>query len=115
MDMAELLNPTIESHNLFETTDNDIFNSVMDAKQFEENAGGDNGNGNGNGDDIALTGPTCREALQASLILRKYVASLNDPSARRLELMLGSFGQWTRAVKMQGTIDTKLTDYFVHK
>jgi hypothetical protein len=36
---AELLNPAVESHSLFDTTDEDIFNSVMDTKKFERNAG----------------------------------------------------------------------------
>jgi hypothetical protein len=39
MDTAELLNPAVESHSLFDTTDEDIFNSVMDTKKFEGNAG----------------------------------------------------------------------------
>ena len=44
MDIAELLNLAIESHNLFDATDKDIFNSVMDAKKLKGNLGG-------NGDD----------------------------------------------------------------
>jgi hypothetical protein len=111
MDIAELLNPAVESHNLFDTTDEDIFNAVMDAKRFEEN-GGDDDDGGDNDDD---PGPTRRELLQAVLMLRKHVATLDDPFARKLEMMLGSFGQRTRVAEMQHTTDTKLTDYFVRK
>jgi hypothetical protein len=48
-------------------------------------------------------------------MLRKHVATLDDPFARKLEMMLGSFGQRTRVAEMQHTTDTKLTDYFVRK
>lgn len=39
--------------------------------------------------------PTQKEALQAALLLWKYVKDLNDPFAHRLEIMLGTFGQKT--------------------
>jgi hypothetical protein len=121
MNMAELLNPAIKSHNLFETTDKDIFNSVMDAKQFEKNVGG-KGDGNGNSDngnddnnnDPALVPSHC-ELLQAALMLRKHVATINDPFACKLKGMLGSFGHRTHAIEMQRMTDTRLTDYFVYE
>jgi hypothetical protein len=106
MDIAELLNPVVESHNL--STDEYIFNCVMDAKKFERNAGGDVDD---HIDIPAPAGPTRRESLKAALMLRKQVATPNDPFARKLEVMLGSFGQRTRRVEMQGMTDTKLTDY----
>ena len=33
----------------------------------------------------------------------------------KLEVTLGSNGQWTHMVEMQGITDTNLTDYFVRK
>ncbi|KAI5983888.1 hypothetical protein EDD15DRAFT_2152099, partial [Pisolithus albus] len=39
----------------------------------------------------AVPGPTQKDALQASLLLREYVKD-DDPFACKLELMLGSFG-----------------------
>jgi hypothetical protein len=112
MDIAELLNPAVESHNLFDATDEDIFNSVIEAKTFAANAGGDLDD---NSDDVDVPGPSRRELVQAALMLRKHVATVNDPFSRKLEAMLGSFGQRTRAVGMNGMVDTKLTDYFVRK
>jgi len=38
-------------------------------------------------------GPAWNEALQAVLILKRYVQDLDDPFTRKLEMMLGSFGQ----------------------
>jgi hypothetical protein len=112
MDIAEFLNPAVESHNHFDATDEYIFNSVMDAKKLERGARGDDDD---HIDISAPAGPTRRELLQAALMLRKPVAALNDPFSLKLEVMLGSFGQRTRVVEMQGMTDTKLTDYFVRK
>ncbi|KIK81930.1 hypothetical protein PAXRUDRAFT_154894 [Paxillus rubicundulus Ve08.2h10] len=111
MDIMELLNLAVETHDVFDVTDEDIFESVMDAKKLWERNGGDDNN------DINMPAPslTRSEVLQALLTLRKYIAALDDPFARKLEVMLGSFGQWTRVVEMQGMEDTKLTDYFPRK
>ena len=32
MDLAELLNPAVEAHNVFDASDEDIYQVVMDAK-----------------------------------------------------------------------------------
>ena len=104
-------NPAVETHNIFNATDEDIFESVMDGKKLRESAGGDD-------DDIDMPAPgpaTRSKVLQAVLMLRKYAGTLNDLFACKLEVMLGSFGQQTHAVEMQGMKDTKLTDYFPRK
>ncbi|KAF8129353.1 hypothetical protein EV363DRAFT_1100456, partial [Boletus edulis] len=55
---------------------------------------------------IGRTNPTRNEALsQAALLLRKHMVSWDDPFARKLETMLGSFGHSTRAVGMRGLRD----------
>lgn len=38
---------------------------------------------------------------------------LDDPFARKLATILGSFGHQTRAVEMQGTKATKMIDYLI--
>jgi len=50
---------------------------------------------------------TCSEAPQAVSMLRKYIRTFNDLFACKPEVMLGSFGQQTHAVEMQGMKDTK--------
>ncbi|KAH7924058.1 hypothetical protein BV22DRAFT_1014077 [Leucogyrophana mollusca] len=65
-----------------------------------------------NNNNVSAPGSTWNEALQAALVLRKYVGAVDDVFARKMEVMLGSFGQRTRAVEMQGFKDTKVTDYF---
>ena len=111
MDIAGLLNPEIETADAFHVIDEDIFESVMDAKRLQEGTAGEDE------DDTNefAPGPTHREALQAALTLRKYLGTINEPFAHKMEVELGSFGQQTRAVEMQGMSNTKITDYFCCK
>ncbi|KIK80404.1 hypothetical protein PAXRUDRAFT_15820 [Paxillus rubicundulus Ve08.2h10] len=114
MDITELLNPAAEAHNVFGATNEDIYQAVMDAKKVWESAVW------GASDDVdndtpVEPAPTCGEALQAVLLLRKYTEDLNDPFAHKLEMMLGSFGQMTRMKEMQGMKDSKLTSYYPRK
>jgi len=60
-------------------------------------------------------GPARNEALQAVLILKRYVQDLDDLFACKLEMMLGSFGQRTHIAGMRSMKDSKLTSYFTHK
>jgi hypothetical protein len=93
MDVAQLLSPDVEAHNIFEATDKDIFQSVVDAKvTWEQNVRV--------GDDCECAaciepGPTRKEALQAALILWNFIKELDNPFAHNLELMLCSFGPRT--------------------
>ncbi|KIO10228.1 hypothetical protein M404DRAFT_129242 [Pisolithus tinctorius Marx 270] len=106
MDINALLNPAVEAHQAFEATDEDIYEAVMDAKRaWEEPAKSDDV-------DDESDAPTCNEALQAALLLQKYTKALDNPFARKLETMLGSFGQRTRTAGMQNMKDTKLISYF---
>ena len=110
MDIAGLLNLAAEMSNVFKATDEDIYQSVMDVKKARE----------GINDDIdsdlpVEPGPTQNEALQAVLVLKKYVQDLDDPFAHKLEMMLGSFGQRTRIAGVWSMKDSKLTSYFAHK
>ncbi|KAI6100482.1 hypothetical protein EDD16DRAFT_1481329, partial [Pisolithus croceorrhizus] len=97
MNLAEILNPAAETHNIFEATDEDIFEAVMDVKRVQElDVEGSDEVSNANDDSAAeLAGPTCKDTLQASLLLRQYVKDIDDPFAHKLELMLGTFGYRT--------------------
>jgi hypothetical protein len=121
MDINEILNPATETHNIFEATDDDIFQTVMDAKAAREaeESGGGKGLGNAIGQSIPKPDeepiPTRREALEAAIQLKKYVNTLEEPFARTLEAILGTFGRRTRLLDVQGMKDNKLTDYFPRK
>ncbi|KAF8495833.1 hypothetical protein JB92DRAFT_2834729 [Gautieria morchelliformis] len=110
MDIAGLLNPPAETYNIFNATDEEIFESVMDVKKLQESNEDDDDN-----IDMLAPGPTRREALQAALTLKKYLGTFDDSFACNLEGMLGSLGQQTRAVEMRAMKDTKVLDYFPRK
>ncbi|KAJ7826138.1 hypothetical protein B0H13DRAFT_1657620, partial [Mycena leptocephala] len=50
--------------------------------------------------------------LQAVPILRKYIADLDDPFARKMEAMLSKFGCETRREEARVMVDTVTIDYF---
>lgn len=108
MDIAEFLDPAMEAHDFFEATDEDIYEAVMDAKAARDGLDADDDDLQSN-DTLA---PTCAEALQAAMTLQKYVSTINEPIARKVEVVLESLGWATRTREMQGMKDTKLTDYF---
>ncbi|KIK80910.1 hypothetical protein PAXRUDRAFT_157373 [Paxillus rubicundulus Ve08.2h10] len=115
MDIATLLNPAVETYNMFDATDEDIFESVMDAKMLQERNAEDNNNNDIDNSEPQAPGLTHHKALQAMLMLKKYVGTINNPFSHKFKVMLGSFGQQTRVAEMQDMKDTKLTDYFSRK
>ena len=100
MDITELLNPAAETYNIFDVSDEDIFRMVMDAKTAREGcrAGNDDVGKVIDSDDLdvaAEPSPTCSEALQACMLLKRYIIDMDDPATQKLEVMLGSFGHMT--------------------
>ncbi|KAF8490274.1 hypothetical protein JB92DRAFT_3245558 [Gautieria morchelliformis] len=79
MNIAELLNPADKLH-MFEGTDEDIYQSVMDVKKAQEE---NKDNSDNIDNDIPIEpAPTYNEALQPMLLLRRYVRDIDDPSTR---------------------------------
>ncbi|KAJ7337700.1 hypothetical protein DFH08DRAFT_813021 [Mycena albidolilacea] len=56
--------------------------------------------------------PSRKEALQAAATLGQYIAHLDSPFARRMEVVLSSFGHETRREEAQTMVETNITDYF---
>ncbi|KIK76026.1 hypothetical protein PAXRUDRAFT_18499 [Paxillus rubicundulus Ve08.2h10] len=114
MDINKLLNPAVKVHQVFEETDEDIYEAVMDAKRvWEESA--KSGEVDVESDAPVEPAPMCNKALQAALLLQKYMRDLDDPFAHKLEMMLGLFGRKMCTATMQNTKDTELTNYFPSK
>ena len=87
--------------------------TFINAKKVRE-AAATAGTGDHDVDDDAVVdaGPSRKEALQASITLKKYVQGLDDSFARKLEGMLTSFGHQTRFVESRNLKPTLVTDYF---
>ena len=120
MDIAELLNPAAETPNFFDASDEDIFRAVMDAKMAREggkSSSDEVGNLDTKDDPDAASepSPTRSQALQACMLLKRYIVDMDDPAARKLEVMLGSFGRMTWAHGMQNMENGKITDFFTCK
>ncbi|KIK74591.1 hypothetical protein PAXRUDRAFT_19714 [Paxillus rubicundulus Ve08.2h10] len=74
MDIEELLNPTEERQDLFEVTDQDIYNTVMEAKAAREKTAVAGGSDKlDDSDEPVKPTRTRKEALQAALILEEYI------------------------------------------
>ena len=67
---------------------------------------------NGGDDDEIINIPSPRDALAASLILRRYAADLNDPCARKLEAILAGFSRQVRLQESREMKPTLITSYF---
>ena len=100
MSLEALLNLVDELITITETTDDEIYGAVMDARNVRE-AAAIAGTRDHDVDDDAIddTGPSRKEALLASLKLKKYLQDLDDSFARKLEGMLSSFGHKTRLIE----------------
>ncbi|KAF8547077.1 hypothetical protein OG21DRAFT_1573673, partial [Imleria badia] len=94
-DINELVNPAAKAHQIFDAMDEGIYEAVMDAKKVREalEKSGDL-DGESDLDEVVELMIMHGKALQAALSLRKFTRYLNDPFARKLEVMLvGLFGQ----------------------
>ena len=109
MDIEALLNPASEI--LDEATDEEIFQAVVDTRKAQDEleiTGGDDVD-----DDAQIEVlPTRCEVLKAVSVISNYVNTLNDPFARKLEAVLGSFRHDLHLESSQAMVSTQLTDYF---
>jgi hypothetical protein len=111
MDIEALLNPTDKMEHIDETMDEEIFKAVMDACEKHENI---DITGSDDVDDSSPIKhcPTPCEALQAISLITNYIDTINDPTARKLEALLGGFSRQISLEQSRGMKKTIITDYF---
>ena len=111
MDIENLLNPAGKTPILTEASDEDIFQSVMDAIEAHEII---EINGGDDVDDGVETEPqlTHREVLKAVSTINKYIDGLDDPVSRKIEGLLQSFNWQLHLNETKNMKDTILTKYF---
>jgi hypothetical protein len=56
--------------------------------------------------------PTRRDVLKAASTIGKYTNDMNDPLARKMEALLGSFNRLLRLEETKFLKDAHLTDFF---
>ena len=85
----------------------------MERREAEQH--GEKNAGDGVDDDLdesPVVKPSRREALAAVSTLSKYIADLDEPFARKLEVVLAGFGYQTRLDAFNSLQSTILTDFF---
>jgi hypothetical protein len=94
-----------------ETSDREIYQAVMDAINARENVEINSGDDVDN--DIPLEPrPTGRDLLKAVSTIGRYVDDLNEPIARKMEAVLGSFSRQLRLDETRTMKSSVLTDFF---
>ncbi|KAF8988308.1 hypothetical protein BDQ17DRAFT_1219099, partial [Cyathus striatus] len=100
-----LLNPVVEQELVSRhTSDEDIYQAIIDMRNREEML-----EVNG-GDDDSME--ELQEALEAAIILGKYVSDINDTYVQKLEKELAAFGRQTRIEQSHSMVPTKITQFF---
>ncbi|CDO71465.1 hypothetical protein BN946_scf184909.g59 [Trametes cinnabarina] len=84
MDLASLLDPSVEREVFEEISEQEIFEAVQEAACGEDQ-------GDEEQTEVFEAPPTRLEALQAAAVLSRFTASLNSPAARNLEDILAGF------------------------
>ena len=114
--MVGCLNPLDdEDFNMDEVTDEDIFKAVMDSKAQHENAVANNGDNDIDNNTLIELPPSPHEALQAKITIEKYIETIDEPYAHKLESILADFASSTWLTETQKMKVSLLTDYFACK
>jgi hypothetical protein len=97
---------------LFKAKGQEIYDAVMDAKAVQERTVAVASNqSNGADDEIVRPTYTCKEVLQATLIVEEYISELNGPHAWKLELALQTLAKQIRFLDSDMNL-LKDTSYF---
>ncbi|KAF8221230.1 hypothetical protein L208DRAFT_1329336 [Tricholoma matsutake] len=111
MDIESLLNPANESQVLTGTSDEDIYQAVMDSIAAHENIK-INGGDDVNEDDIPIKPcPTQCNILKAASTINRYLDDLNNLITHKLEGLPGLFNIQICLEESQSTKETVITDF----
>ncbi|KAH9003613.1 hypothetical protein EDB86DRAFT_2798786 [Lactarius hatsudake] len=111
MSISELVNPPDEAYLVSKTTNEDIFDAVMEARRARE--GGQTGQDDIDEDTLVDPIPTRAEALQMALGLSRYTMDKDDDLLRKMDSVLVSFRRQARRLEMSSLKESKITSYFV--
>ena len=112
MDIEALLNSADESQVINETTDEEICQAVLDARKAQEEGLINDGDNDIDDDASIELCPMHREVLQATSVIDKYIDTLDDPVAHKLEGVLASFRHQMWLEMSHSMKSIHLTDYF---
>ena len=84
--------------------------NAIEARENEINGGDDDGDIDL--DTPAEARPNQRDVLKAVSTIGRYIDDMNDPFARKMEELLGSFNRQLRLEETRSMKNTVLTDFF---
>ena len=94
-------------------TEEDICRAVLERREAEQHREKNVGDGvDDDPDESPEVKPSRQEALAAVSTLSKYIADLDEPFTRKLEVVLTSFGRQTCLDGSNSLRSTTLTDFF---
>ena len=118
MDIDSLLDQLGESLVLTEVSDKKIYQAVINAIAAHDNLdlnGHDDGNDGDSIEEASLEPPpSWRDVAKAVATINRYIEKLNDPLARKVEALLGTFNRQLHLNEAKSLKDTLMTDYFTH-
>jgi len=118
MDIDSLLDQLGESLVLTEVSDKKIYQAVINAIAAHDNLdlnGHDDGNDGDSIEEASLEPPpSWRDVAKAVATINRYIEELNDPLARKVEALLGTFNRQLHLNEAKSLKDTLMTDYFTH-
>jgi hypothetical protein len=112
LNLEDLLNLEPEQQVVEQATDKEIFHVVMASHAAEEDMDIVGGADDEDDDAEILPCPSRWAALEAAIMLERYISILEEPYARRLETLLLSFGRQTRFEEARNMTSTLITDHF---
>ena len=113
LSLADLLNPAEERETESATVE-DIHAAVCVSRLAQGNSDAAGGDDDHEDDAEISIRPSRREALAAVSTLQKFTATLNDDFARKLEIILASFGHQTQLEETTSLKTVPITN-FLHK
>ncbi|KAJ6578154.1 hypothetical protein B0H19DRAFT_932932 [Mycena capillaripes] len=109
--IEDLVNLPEERH-IEDGSKEEVLEAVQKMCECQENKEINGGNDD-HGDLPEMPKVTRKEALEAVLKLRNYLADVEGPFARQLEIGLSKFGRETRIEETNSLIPTTITDFFI--
>ena len=114
IELEVLLNPAAESQVIDETTEEEICQAVLEAREARDQAVNDGGDDVDN-DAPVNPCPTYQEVLCVASIIKHYIDGIDDPIGRKLEVVLASFMRQACLDQACTLTTMKITDYFTPK
>ncbi|KAF8312436.1 uncharacterized protein EI90DRAFT_3186623 [Cantharellus anzutake] len=112
MSIAKLVDNPSEIIHAADVSDDDIFNAMSKAWENREKDNIAEGTHDANNSDDDMPAVSCKDAIQAALLLKTYTKQVNSSFAWKMESMLAQFGHETHYEAQSLLHSSTLGSYF---